>query len=257
MRADMAKVLVERPRLGSGGGPAKGYRKRASRQLASEDGGPAREGMTKRSGGTKFFNEHLGPLRRYIDSQVGRPWDKVYAEVCARIDRGNVVQKHILTHLFEYVATDVVLIDGVPCRGSGYNVGRPLADSYSTHLWYVCPRSGLLRRARLPGRREVRRRWQAGYAPADGRPTTVVRVNDSLQCHRFAHGWELVTVAPLPATAYPHDAAKVDVILNKKAVTVSGDEARCVYGAAVYAVARRRLRKKELVQYPIPIDLIR
>ena len=66
---------------------------------------------------TKFFNEHLSPLRRFLDSNVGRPWDKVYSEICRHVDRGNVVQKHILTHLFDYVVVDTVLIDGEPCRG--------------------------------------------------------------------------------------------------------------------------------------------
>jgi hypothetical protein len=49
----------------------------------------------------------------------------------------------------------------------------------------------------------------------------------------------------------------VDVVLNKSVLTVTAFEAERLYGAAVYAVSRRRLRKTELRQYPIPIDLIR
>ena len=67
MRADMGKVLVERPRPGSreGSRPRKGYRKRLQREFDSPDSPPARESMNARCGGTRFFNEHLGPLRRY------------------------------------------------------------------------------------------------------------------------------------------------------------------------------------------------
>jgi hypothetical protein len=259
MRADMAKVLVERPRVqpcGGFPGPDKGYRRKVRDGIRAGDGGPVREGIkAPHRQNHKYFNENLAPLRRFIDSQVGRPWDKVYSEICQHVDRGNVVQKHILTHLFEYVVTDAVLIDGLPCYGTDRRYGQPLADSYAIHLWYVCPRSGLLRRARLPGRRAVQDRWRARFSPPP--PPAVVRVNASLQCHRFAHGWELVTVAPLPVGPYPLDARKRDVVLDKLVGTISESEARRVYGAAVYAVARRRLRKKELRQYPIPIDLIR
>src|SRR5262245_48863884 len=107
MRADMGKVLVERPRVRAGfvqGRTGRRYAKSVRRGLASEDSSPAREGIKRRYHGgasrMKFFNEHLSPLRRFVDANVGRPWDKVYAEICQHVDRGNVVQKHILTHLF-------------------------------------------------------------------------------------------------------------------------------------------------------------
>src|SRR5262245_14992574 len=81
VRHDMAKVIVERPRHRSHWNKPKGYRRQLRRQLG--DGPATREGMKRLwKGGTKMLNEHLGPLRRYLDSQVGRPWDKVFAEIC-------------------------------------------------------------------------------------------------------------------------------------------------------------------------------
>jgi hypothetical protein len=79
MRADMGKVLVERPRLGSrdGSRPKKGYRKRLQKAFDSGDPLPVREGMKVRCGRGKHFNEHLGPLRRFLNSNVGRQWDKI------------------------------------------------------------------------------------------------------------------------------------------------------------------------------------
>src|SRR5438309_8576261 len=96
MREDMAKVIVERPRVGhSARGKPKGYRRKYGDPTA--EGLPRREGIRRRcGGGTKSFNEHLGPLRRYLDSLVGRPWNKVHAEICARLNRGSVVQQHVL-----------------------------------------------------------------------------------------------------------------------------------------------------------------
>ncbi len=149
MRADMAKVIVERPRKkGFAWNKPKGYQRRLRRY--GDDGPPAREGIKLRwQGHTKWLNEHLGPLRRYLDKQVGRPWDKVFSEICAHIDRSSAVQDHVRDHVAEYVPIHVILTDGVPCNGDGgWNYGKPL-HQLRYRPWYVCPRTGLLRRVKV------------------------------------------------------------------------------------------------------------
>jgi hypothetical protein len=247
MRADMGKVLVERPRLGGSRGesrPDKGYRKRLKKSLAAEDSPPRREGMkTPYSINRKFFNEHLAPLRRFLDSNVGRPWDKVHAEICKHVDRGNVVQKHILTHLFEYVVTNVILIDGQPCRGDGgRRYGQSLRTSDRYHCWYVCPKSGLLRRSRYVPRKRKR-----------PDPPRRVVLNKRQMCLFLGGQWELVTLAPLPGLNEPNG---YDVILKRRVGGYSGGEyeAARMYGSAYYAVARRPLSRKELLAMPIPVE---
>ena len=85
-----------------------------------------------------MLNEHLGPLRRYLDSQVGRPWDKVFSEICAHIDRSSAVQDHVRDHVEDYVTVHVILIDGVLCHGEGgYSYGKPLSQMHYKP-WYVC-----------------------------------------------------------------------------------------------------------------------
>jgi hypothetical protein len=158
MRADMAKVIVERPRIkGCAWHKPKGYQRRLRRY--GDDGPPAREGIKACwQGRTKYLNEHLGPLRRYLDKQVGRPWDKVFSEICARINRSNAVQDHVRDHVADYVTTHVLLIDGVPCSGEGgLGYGIPLHHQYRFRPWYVCPRTGLLRRVKKPGRKRAQK----------------------------------------------------------------------------------------------------
>src|SRR5437762_147683 len=103
MREDMAKVLVERPRLrGCALNKPKSYW-RELYGIATEDQ-PKRESIKRRWwGGQKYFNEHLGPLRRFLDSRLGRPWNDVFSEICERINRNSVVQNHIRTHVEQYV----------------------------------------------------------------------------------------------------------------------------------------------------------
>jgi hypothetical protein len=211
--------------------------------LISDDSPPARESMLARSnGGDKHFNEHLGPLRRFLNSNVGRPWNMVYAEICRHVDRGNVVQKHILTHLFDYVVTNVILIDGKPHNGEpGYWYGDPLRSSVRQHQWYVCPRTGILRRSRHLHR-------------SARKPATLprrVRLSKTLLCVELNEQWELVTVAPLP----PKECgAKYDIIRKLAVDLSSADEARKLYGAAVCATERHPLTKREIRSLPIPVE---
>src|SRR5580692_4576678 len=140
MRADMAKVIVERPRFGSRmrSKPRKGHNREAQR-LGIESM-PCREGIKRPYGDNlKSLNEHLGPLGRYIESQVGHPWDTVFSEICAHINRNSAVQDHVRDHVFDFVTTDVILIDGVPHRKAGCGRQALIVAYGRWHGFYVCP----------------------------------------------------------------------------------------------------------------------
>ena len=70
MRSDMDRVLVGRPRMGE----RVRLRRLKSRQWKNGDPEEAvrREAMSP-GRGTKWLNENLAPLERYLRSQVGRP----------------------------------------------------------------------------------------------------------------------------------------------------------------------------------------
>ena len=104
MRSDMYKVIVERPRSGKRTRPA-------ALRLRNDLDGPMRLGM-RACNDYLDLNENLQPLRRYLRAQLGRPWDKVYSEICARIDRRNTVQQHIHQHIDDFIAIKVTENDG-------------------------------------------------------------------------------------------------------------------------------------------------
>lgn len=87
----MYKVIVERPRRWKG-------RDALAARLRNDFDGRMRLG-TRAGYGYRELNENLAPLRRYLHAQIGRPWNKVFSEVCAGIDRRNIVQQHIHQHI--------------------------------------------------------------------------------------------------------------------------------------------------------------
>jgi hypothetical protein len=244
MREDMAKVLVERPRCirGFKRGSKKGYQRDLQRGLRNPDLLAGRERIKARSGGHKSFNENLAPLRRYLNSQVGRPWAKIQSEISERVNPNNVVQKHILTHLHDYVVTNVVLIDGLPhyadrswrFRG-GAIVGR--------YKWYVCPKSGLLKRAPAEVKRPRKQRVRHWFA------------TDRF-CEQLPDGsWLIAEVKPLSEPKRPHELRSgYDARLKRR---IEPCEANSLYGSAVCIVTFEIVGTSALRKYPIPVDVYR
>ena len=52
----------------------------------------------------KMFHDRLGPAKRWLLSQVGRPWAKVYSELCAKFDTRTVAGRHVVhDHMLHWV----------------------------------------------------------------------------------------------------------------------------------------------------------
>jgi hypothetical protein len=223
MRSDMAKVIVERPRRGARFKYRKGYKK--SLQTTPPEEWSKRESIYAHKGHTKFFNEHLGPLRRYLQKQVGRPWNKVHAEICERLRLDSVIQGHVRDHVEDFVALDVIEIDGVPCHGTGWQRGRPLGKFGWTFL-YVCPRTGILRLIKPPRRVA---------------PLTRICETDLRQYHRIGEVWFDVRLRKLPDEV----DGLWEVLLEKPVRDCPADLLTRRYGMAAYAISKRPLKRDE------------
>lgn len=144
MRPDMHNLLVERGHSGRAWSHNKGWSARCRLRHATDEDGDGWLPIRRRP----QFSENLAPLRRYLDAQVGRPWDLVYSEIRQRIDTGNAVQYHILQHLYDRLAVQV----REDADGSLWHTGRWGRPTRLGVRWgpklYVCPRSGILRRVR-------------------------------------------------------------------------------------------------------------
>lgn len=142
MRKDMAKIIVERPR---GGSP--GWARRGRTRIVEDDDGtplPARSPVRERPQRTKYLNENLAPLRRYLGKQVGRPWSKVHAEICENLRPTSTVQQHVRDHVEDYVAFRTHMAGGVVHALPRFGGPQPMSKDYRP--FFVHPKTGLLKR---------------------------------------------------------------------------------------------------------------
>ncbi len=101
MRSDMAKVVTEAPRRGHANSSKKWGRRLSKDEYGLDDHGPARAATARRRqySDPKEFSDLLGPLRRYLRKQVGRPWDEVWSEITQTLDSRSLTGQHIFDHI--------------------------------------------------------------------------------------------------------------------------------------------------------------
>jgi len=262
MREDMFKVIVERPRLVNSNGYS-----RDGRKFRNDENAPGRLGMKR--GYTqwpKSLNENLAPLKRYLEKQVNRPWDKVYSEIRATIDARSTVKHHILQHIEDFVAIDTRWVD--TADGGQVVIRRrwprkdTLLEDANIEL-FVHPRTGILLRNRH------RKPWNWSKSPParTGRPPLERRVVDETEQLMCIEGiWYRVTLAKLPAGVQhetsvdgtPRIATTYrkcwDAVRNCEVSWIqpgeSPNNADYWFGRRnVYATSKRQLSSRELKQY--------
>ncbi|MEG4323338.1 MULTISPECIES: hypothetical protein [unclassified Microcoleus] len=110
------RIVIERPRGGlrSSLKKVKGNKKFLNKltDAACTDGllSPYLLKLRRKS---KYFSDCLGPLFRWLRSKVGQNWDDVYRELCQILNISTLSGKHILSHVWEFVERDAVLVDGI------------------------------------------------------------------------------------------------------------------------------------------------
>ena len=230
----MHKVVVERPRWNPGPGK-KGRQANLSDELL-----PKFEGIKRPHRHRKGLTDLLGPLKRWLQSQVGRPWNDVYSEACAVIKPDSIIRAHIKTHLLEFVERQTFMHGGKVCvlelgyRGRGI---VPLdGQCQSRNLFFVHPETGRLQVMPYISKRA----WRARQSKP---PVTIhwIGKNDALQQIRglwFECHFEAV---PLGASfkAYDHALERV----------VSSGELPRYETRYLLCKRKRQLSKRELGRF--------
>ncbi|MEM8638225.1 MAG: hypothetical protein AAGG51_05410 [Cyanobacteria bacterium P01_G01_bin.54] len=227
----LREVVIERPRGGMRMSLKKvtGYKKRLYQltQEAMEDG-LLRPYLLKPRNKSKWLSDHLGPLRKFLRSHLGQPWDDVYSEICQKLDTKTLLGQHVLSHLWDYVERHVEIIDGIPHGKSEWHVYQPL-ESYWRDQFYVHPETGLLCVVpRTPHEQKPKqeRDW--------------LDVDDHHEYRKIKEIWYLVTFAefPPPPTLWVWDTVQ--------GVRVTRQKPRYPGDRQIYAAHKKQCNKKEI-----------
>lgn len=160
MKKYMNKILVERPRVGGVGKENSRRNRRETKQtLRDVDGSTAPEtdiwsfhamkrvhtSLPGSYDDKKQLNENLQPLRRFLQSRIGKPWNEVYSEIMANLNLNNAVQYHVYQHL----TRDRMVETNTYMSKSGKIVAvTPYGPQVITDNWqptfYVDPNDGTL-----------------------------------------------------------------------------------------------------------------
>jgi hypothetical protein len=154
----MHKVIVERPRMLRSKWKnrktalrlSESQRARAIGDADDYDSGRPRASSARHE---KYLNENLAPLKRYLAGQVGRPWDKVYGEICRTIDTRSAIGLHVLQHVKDFIELHAFIEAGKVCE-------RTWRGPAEVRGLYVHPVTGIIRLAKRrtaqPKRAELR-----------------------------------------------------------------------------------------------------
>lgn len=140
--------VIECYRRGSRTKQMKGYKNKRKRNMYEH--ASQKESMKfMHGGGTKYFNDNLEPLIRYLGKNTRRPWNKVYSELCRKLDKTTVSGLHVFNHIFDYVS-EHVWIENKEVYELKYGRKTPVISREKGKSFYVHPQTGLLLMA--PGR---------------------------------------------------------------------------------------------------------
>lgn len=253
MRWDMFKVIVERPRRGGGCFDKGVYERRFLPAIEADRLDlhpleiPCCEGMNRR-GRSKYLNEHLGPLKRFLLSRVGRAWNEVFSEICEHLKLDSVVQRHVREHLEDFVAIHVYRDeDGRVWDKPRYHF--PVAVAGRTFL-YVDPDSGILIRYDKKSWRQVREEQQeiAEAKIAAWRRDSRAHPWDQFQKVRGI--WYRCRLERLPQLGQAWDALHACRVSEENRAWLK----ECYGRSGVYAARKAQASRKELLMLGVRND---
>lgn len=263
MRTDMNKVIGDVYRHGSG------IITKAGRPPRELDAMPARESMRSPykggwGSGMKSSSCNVSPVRRFLDKQVGRPWNTVYSEICRTYDARKPTNRQIYQLVDQLVTRQhLVVIDGKVMEALPYST-----PSEPTGL-YVHPVTGLLVRASLP---TYRAQWNADAKEAAARKKEELArrervISDTMKLVKLNDLWFVIEMAPVTAPRKMMVYRRTDLQGNVHEVWDVVPESICVdvltgigFGEdyischphiTMYAKSKRQASHKELKQYGV------
>ncbi len=240
MREDLPKLMKDHSRIRYRAKYPKG-RKRAELRIMDEDK-PCRETSSSRWGqqGKEHRGISLKPLRRFLATQVGRPWDEVFSELCNRALMGgeDLVRQLRVWADFE-VELNVQLIDGEPYDDKGFKI----SGSSWRALW-VHPQTGILMEAP---------QGRGRYRYSGPRKTYEQKdLGNGRRAVKLKGIWYEVEFKPIPYAPAKVEDCPLDVIFGEKVVRRAGLRNENIgmftreWDGVVYAARKLQMNSREI-----------
>ncbi|BAT55834.1 hypothetical protein NOS3756_48280 [Nostoc sp. NIES-3756] len=224
----LSEIVIERPRHGMRISlkKLKGFKKQLHKltEEASQDGllSPY---LIKPRNKSKYLADHLGPLRRFLRSKVGQPWNDIYSELCQRLKTNTMTGQHVIGHLWDFVERDVEIIDGQVYHKTRHNYRNRLVASCRDGF-YIHPETGILCAVEKVPRKCKRKQEQ----------TDILIIDDTHQYHKINDIWYLITFEDFPPTDYVTDVLRG--LIHRSVATYRGRK--------IYAASKQQCNKKEI-----------
>ncbi len=240
----MHKVVIERPRWNPG------RSKNGRRANLPDELLPKVEGMRRPYIRRKGLTDLLGPLRRWLQAQVGRPWNDVYSEACAVIKPDSIIRAHVKTHLLQFVQRDTLMHDGKVCAlETGYGArGIVPVEELSgrcRNLFFVHPETGRLQIVPQISRRAWKERRP--------KPAITIRwIGKNVAQQQIRGLWYECHFEAVPVdvrfSAYDHGLERV--VVRNDLPRHQGEYLRCNFKRQL---SKCELRERKLVNTPLEI----
>ena len=138
--------LIECYRHGARSKQKKGYKNKLKRNLYEH--APMHESIKyMHGGGTKYFNDNLEPMIRFLNSMVGKNWNKVHATLCSRLSKRTVAGLHVFNHLYDFVHVNTC-IEGNKIFYYWFGQYQELLSREKWPQFYVNHKTGQLMKAK-------------------------------------------------------------------------------------------------------------
>jgi hypothetical protein len=227
VRSDMHKVIVERERYGSTRKNRKWGTRLAYVPDADYDDQPTFVSSARGRqypSTQKWFSDVLAPLKGFLRSNIGRPWDKVFSELHQAVDVRKVTGRHIFEHLEWMVESDCSI--GADRKVYGYPRG------YEVTGFYVHPRTRLLCFAPRPSARE-RKKGRLMQQEVDE-----LRIDDTRSFKLIGEQWFVVTYEAVEVGRYERPRAAWDVVQRR--------QVQLTWGRCCIAIKKRQCNREEV-----------
>lgn len=251
MRKDMAEVIIERPRS-LGHDAIRRQHKKTGLRIRNYDPDNEYDDLPthlsssrhKQYGrAAKYMTDLLTPIYRFLHSNVGRPWDQVWSEVCQQIDRRNLAKNHLFEHFDGIVETNTFIGedgDVYVCEFDGFRKAKNLGGNG----FYVHPTTGLLCWADDRPRNQSRQ--MAKEAAKKAKQSWYLRITENQYYLKLNGIWYIAVIARFYINLYYRDEMgrwqKRDPEPEPGTVLMPEGE----YGPRWRVLSKRQCSKKEL-----------